>query len=144
VIWLLITSSPSTIHGNKKQSQWDESKDDELTGGVFALFINKRELSIGDQASMSKPSLRTVDITSEMRIKQQSAKKKGHISSIIKLAWFVLNDSNIGTFGEFTRSIPKSNPIKKAGGKEEKLRSKFPLATRRLATHLGNDSIRIY
>jgi hypothetical protein len=35
---------------------------DELTGGIFALFINKRELSIGDQAFVSKPSLRTVDV----------------------------------------------------------------------------------
>ena len=35
---------------------------DELTGSILALFINKRELSIGDQAFMSKPSLRTVDV----------------------------------------------------------------------------------
>ena len=43
------------------RSNRNESKD-ELTGGVFALFINKRELGIWDQAFMSKPSLRTVDV----------------------------------------------------------------------------------
>lgn len=44
------------MRNNRNESE------DELTGGIFALFINKRELSIGDQTFMSKPSLRTVDV----------------------------------------------------------------------------------
>jgi hypothetical protein len=48
------------MHLNEKNDHY-ESKNN-LTGGIFALFINKREFSTRHQALMSEPSLRTVDV----------------------------------------------------------------------------------
>jgi hypothetical protein len=55
----LLYDLSSATHGNEKNDS-NESKND-FTSGIFALFINKRKLSIGNQTLMSKPPLRTVD-----------------------------------------------------------------------------------
>jgi hypothetical protein len=42
-----------TMRNNRNESE------DELTGGIFSLFINKREFIVGDRTIMGKTSLRT-------------------------------------------------------------------------------------
>jgi hypothetical protein len=59
----LLYDLSSATNGNKKNDS-NESKND-FTSSIFALFINKRKLSIGNQALMSKPPLRTVDVQME-------------------------------------------------------------------------------
>jgi hypothetical protein len=56
----LLYDLSSATHGNEKNDS-NESKND-FTSGIFALFINKRKLSIRNQALMSKPPLKTVDV----------------------------------------------------------------------------------
>jgi hypothetical protein len=51
----LLYDLSSATHGNEKNDS-NESKND-YTSSIFALFINKRKLSIRNQALMSKPPL---------------------------------------------------------------------------------------